>query len=589
MTAMQRSWWSTPARRAGAATVIGAVPVVVVLLRFAVGTVTLDGDEAIFAMQVRDAATGGFPTLGLYSRYGWSHPGPIAFYVFAPFQVFGSTLGILIGAAAWNVVALGVAVWLAARRGGNGLVAVVIAAQCATWLSIGGAAVVDPWTPNLAAVLVVPLLLAAWGAALGDRAAAAALLVLGSIAPQIHIGYAVIVVALGLAAVVGARDRRQLLGSRQVLIGAVVAVALWAPVAIGELTGRTRNTADLWEFFREDEPTAGLRTGVRVIAGDIGRWPSWLGGGQPTSFLGEPTMRSVGWVVLFAAALLAAVLSGRRTPGRRAPTAVWIAACGLLAGVVAGSQVRGPVFHYLTYWRAPIIMFAVLALALCVLPAHRPRVPRAVGYGLAVAAVIASAASGVTADQVTRNGDEVGRLLQQIDVPDDDRILVRLGDSGATGVGPGLLLWLEQRGVTAGVDPSITWVFGDRGMQPGAADEIWYALDNGWSVALLSALPGARVVAEHTPLDDATAARVVELQRSIAAQLTSAGVPNVVTALDSPLITVLIAEHPTLDAAAVEELAGLNALADDAGLRNGIVAFDPADAPTALPWPTEGF
>lgn len=139
---------------------------IAVVLRFAGTDVVLNGDEAIFAMQTRDAATGGFPTVGLYSRYGWSHPGPFAFYAFAPFQVLGSTWGVLIACAAWNVAALAVAMWLASRLGGGRLVAAVAAAQCATWWSIGGAAAIDPWTPNMAAALVVPLLVAAFGAAL---------------------------------------------------------------------------------------------------------------------------------------------------------------------------------------------------------------------------------------------------------------------------------------------------------------------------------------------------------------------------------------------------------------------------------------
>ncbi len=110
-------------RVTGLAALVGALPIVAVLLRFAGSRVTLAGDQAIFAMQAGDAATGGFPTVGLYSRYGWNHPGPIAFYLFAPFQWIGATWGILIGAAAWNTAALGTAVWLAARRGGSTLVA----------------------------------------------------------------------------------------------------------------------------------------------------------------------------------------------------------------------------------------------------------------------------------------------------------------------------------------------------------------------------------------------------------------------------------------------------------------------------------
>lgn len=566
-----------------------SAPVIVVVLRFAGTDVVLNGDEAIFAMQARDAATGGFPTVGLYSRYGWSHPGPIAFYAFAPFQVFGATWGTLLGAAAWNVAALAVAMWVAARHGGRGFVALVAAAQGATWLSIGGAAALDPWTPNLAAALVIPLLVAAFGAALGDRAAVVALLVLGAIAPQVHVGYALVVVVVGLAALALARDRRRLLASGQVLAGAGVAVALWLPVALGELTGRTHNVRDLWRFFRDDAPTAGWRTGARVMAGDIGRWPSWLGGGQPRSFIGEPAMRSAAWCALLMAALGGAALVARRAADRRGRVAVGIAASGLLAGVVAGAQIRGPVFHYLTYWRAPLIMFALVAIALCLPNRRGARWARPVAFGVAASAIAVSTGSAIAADQVTRHGDEVGALLDRVEVARDARILVRMGDAGATGVAPGLVLWLEDQGIATGVDRAVGWIFGDRVMDPGTADEVWYALDNGWSVALLASLPGARVVAERTPFDPPTAARVADLQRAVGAQLTELGAADAIPALDSSLLPLLLTDHPELDPDAVAELAALNEFAERSGLRSGIVAFAAADAPAELPWTITGF
>lgn len=249
---------SVAARCVVLAIAAGGLPVLAVLGRFVAGTVTLDGDEAVIALQVRDAATGGFPLLGLYSRYGWNHPGPIAFYLLAPFQLFGPTWGLLIGTAVWQLAALGIAAWLASRRGGTGLVALVVAAQCATWLSIGGAAVIDPWTPILAAVLLVPLLVAAWGAMLGDRAALGALVILGSIVTQVHIGYAVFVVTLGIGVLIVARDRRALPVDRSLQIAVAVALAAWVPVAVGELTGRTDNFAALWHYFRDESiPTAG--------------------------------------------------------------------------------------------------------------------------------------------------------------------------------------------------------------------------------------------------------------------------------------------------------------------------------------------
>src|SRR5690606_3010544 len=117
-----------------------------------------------------------------------------------------------------------------------------------------------------------------------------------------------------------------------------------------------------------------------------------------------------------------------------------------------------------TFWRGPLIMFAVVAVLLCLHDARRLPTWRAVPLAVAALAIAGSATSALAADQVTRNGDEVGALLDQVGVPPDERILVRMGDAGATGVAPGLLFWLEDRGVDAGVDRDVGWIFGDRVM-----------------------------------------------------------------------------------------------------------------------------
>ncbi len=601
-----RTRGSTPAaRRAVVATLAGALVVLVVLVRFAGREVTLDGDEAILAMQVHDAATGGFPTVGLYSRYGWNHPGPIAFYLLAPFGVFGRTWGVLIGAAAWNVAALAIAVGLAARRGGTGVIALVVAAQCAAWLSLGGAAVLDPWTPLLAAALVVPLLVAAWSAALGDNAGTAALLVLGSILPQVHIGYALFVGALALG-VIGLRiDRRRTTAStssppddprrsiaRPVLASAAIAVLLWVPVAYDAATGRTGNVSAVWRYFRDDgSPTAGWSAGAQLLAAEVGGWPTWLGGPRRLLFFGESLQRSAWWTLAVIAALVACCWRARRVGDRRAFGAAAVGLLAVGAGWLAASQLRGPRFAYLLAWRGPVLAFAALAVALTAAGMVRHPVVadrlRIAAAAVAATAVVAAAAAGVTAGQITRHGDEVDGLLDQLAIPSGESILVRLGDTGFVGVGPGVLIRLEAAGVDAGVDPALDWVFGDRTLPIERADEVWYAADTGWAMTLLSAMPGARLLARSTPFGEAEERRAGELQRMLADQLLALGDASALGTLDSPLVGLALAGRSGVDAEQVEELAKLNEQVRP-GLRIGIVAFDPADAPKDVPWPLEG-
>ncbi|MEZ5218858.1 MAG: hypothetical protein R2715_20265 [Ilumatobacteraceae bacterium] len=65
---------------------LALAPLVLLAVRFLGRTPLLDGDSSLFALAVRDTAHGSFPLTGFYSRYGWSHPGPIAFYAFVPFH-----------------------------------------------------------------------------------------------------------------------------------------------------------------------------------------------------------------------------------------------------------------------------------------------------------------------------------------------------------------------------------------------------------------------------------------------------------------------------------------------------------------------
>ncbi|MGZ4701029.1 MAG: hypothetical protein ACXV98_07445, partial [Ilumatobacteraceae bacterium] len=48
------------------------------------------GDIALIELRTRDVLTAHPPLVGAYSRYGWSHPGPAEFYLFAvPYRLFG--------------------------------------------------------------------------------------------------------------------------------------------------------------------------------------------------------------------------------------------------------------------------------------------------------------------------------------------------------------------------------------------------------------------------------------------------------------------------------------------------------------------
>lgn len=576
---------------------LGTVPIIVGLLRLLADTNVLDGDEGIFAGQVADAATGGFPTVGLYSRFRWNHPGPIGFYLFAPFHWLsgGAAWGMVLGAAVWNSGATALAAWLAARRGGRSLVMVAVALSGATWIAIGGAASLDPWTPNLAAILVPPLLFAAWGAAVGDATSWAWLAVVSSVAVQLHVGYGIVVSMVVAAAVAACFTRTRLVGSptllrnRVIHLGIAAAALTWVPVVADALTGRTGNIGKLWRYFRRsDPPDVGLPGGARIVARETALFPSWITGPRTTGLFAEAASSSWWWLAVPVGAMVAARAVARRNADEPGGRAVLVAAVGFAAAVVAAGQVRGIRFDYLFYWRTPIVLFVAVATAF----ALRTRIParaRTFGAALLLAASVLGATAAIAgADEVTRHGRDVEALIDTVAAVPDGPVLVRLADSGFVGVGPGVLRWLEQNGVRSGVDESVGWVFGDRTLAAGDAEVVWYVADTGWGLSLVSDLPGARVVAERSPLAAADEERVRELHRELAAQLTAAGFVDDVVSLDSTLVELALQEVPGIDLAALAELAEWNEQVGAPGARLGIVAFDPADAPV-LPWRLAGF
>ena len=85
------------------------------------------------------AALRGFVTLGPYSQFGWHHPGPLCFYLLAPFyQLAGHrSIGMVAGALAINVTALILIGWAAARNGGR-VVAVSVLAVIGLYLLRAG-------------------------------------------------------------------------------------------------------------------------------------------------------------------------------------------------------------------------------------------------------------------------------------------------------------------------------------------------------------------------------------------------------------------------------------------------------------------
>lgn len=180
------------------AAIVLVVPVVVAGIWALLHPWTPAGDWALMELRVRDVGTD-TPLVGPYSRYGWSHPGPLLFYLLVvPYRLLGENGSALLAATALiNVACLVGMVVVARRRGGNGLALLTVLAAAFLLHSLHPGFTWDPWNPYVTLLPFALFLLLAWSVSDGDRAAAPFAAVVGTFLVQSHIGYLALVGLIG--------------------------------------------------------------------------------------------------------------------------------------------------------------------------------------------------------------------------------------------------------------------------------------------------------------------------------------------------------------------------------------------------------
>ena len=366
----------------------------------------LVGDHSLIELGVRDVLDGSPPDVGVYSRYGWYHPGPTIYYLLAvPYLLFGrSSAALQIGALGISTASLLGVVLLLRRLRGLG-VALAGLAICLLYLHLLPAGLrSDYWNPYLP---LLPFLLACvlcWAAVDGLRWGFPAALVLLSACVQMHVGYlpgAVAVVAVTVPALLFTRRSRETRPGwwHGWAIAAVVLVLMWLPPLIQQLTGDPGNLGTLLTDLRRPPTTHPKPMDAWVVvATEIGRLPAFLAGTSPgPRFVLPPLLPTWAGRVAVGSLLAAALLAVRRRGARRdvvGLVGVVLAGTLVVASVVAFTRTRGLVFEYLVQWSTAAAILLWVAVAVAVARWLRGRVPRqwpvAVGVVLVVALVALS-------------------------------------------------------------------------------------------------------------------------------------------------------------------------------------------------------
>jgi Dolichyl-phosphate-mannose-protein mannosyltransferase len=473
---------------AGLVAVVGGVPLAVALAVLRQPRWYPLLDLAQTELRVRDVDGGHPPLVGLAGRIQGingeqgSHPGPISFWALWPFyKLFGSGPWALQAAsAALNLLAMGVAVGIAQRRGGR-----VVALAAALGLvvlvrSYGAELMTEAWNPYLPMLWWVVLLLAVWSVLCDDWPMLPVAVFAATFCMQTHIPYSGLVggmvvfmlIAVAVTAVRRRRDRDRLAGLvRWGLAALGVAVVLWIPPVIDQLTGDPGNLTLIWQTFTDPAEDAVGFTGhaVDIWLAHLDPWTLMTG---TSARMAEAEAQSALPGLVLLATWVAAVVVAWRSRWPDLLRLHLVAAVALLLGLISITRILGFVWYYLVLWAWGTTALLVMATAATFVRAWRQRNPSTpvtrYGVALLTAALVAvsvwftydaayTEVPAATESRILRHlAPETVAALRNGTAPgggEDGRYLLHWADDQLSigSQGFGLLLALERAGLDVGV------------------------------------------------------------------------------------------------------------------------------------------
>lgn len=370
---------------------------------------TPGGDVAFMELGVRQALQHG-DALGVYSRFGWHHPGPALLYLMVPAYWLSGDSSRSLFLSAWLInFGSALAAVLIVRRHADEWAARVFVIAIACWLLILGFRYIeDPWNPRMLALPVVLLMVSAAAAYGGSAWAFVLALGVASYLVQAHIGTLPISAALLFLAFVGfvqverrRRSRPRHSSRTALLVPTILAIAvigvMWVGPVVQEVGNHDGNLTRVVEFYLYPDhsgPTAHSLSSSVAVVSDV----------STVVPLGAPRDQNGHSSRIFTAAAFAllgvAVAVGGRRRSRFVAGLGLTTAIGFTVAVVAATRVVGPQDTYLFYWTEGLPLPAVGAASWLVLDWFRRRsegVTTGIGAVGAVGSGYRTAVSALTA------------------------------------------------------------------------------------------------------------------------------------------------------------------------------------------------
>jgi hypothetical protein len=367
------------------------LPIVVATIRAVAGDWVAVGDNAFFGMRAADVFTEHNPLLGTWTSASVTvgvdinNPGPLLYDALAIPVKIGGDAGLAVGVALINIAAIGGIAVVARRLAGTRAVVAAMAAAAGLGWAMGSELLFDPWQPHSLLLPVLCFLMMVWALACGDLAVLPWAVGVASFIVQSHIGYALVIPALGawglgvaVARLWRARrddasawSQRRRRASRQVVVAGVVGIACWSqPLYEQFFIDDGGNLSRLASSVNKSGDTVGLGRAPRFVA-EIAALPPWWG--RPSfsrAFapgVSLPSLEaSIAGLAVVTALLVVGVLVGRRLGDKPGVVA---AQAGLVTLVVALAAVTtmplgyfGVAAHHVR-WLWPVAVFITFAVA----------------------------------------------------------------------------------------------------------------------------------------------------------------------------------------------------------------------------------
>jgi hypothetical protein len=537
-------------------------------------------DMAQTEIRVRDISTGHPPLIGLAGRIGpfgpngGSHPGPLSFYALWPvWKLFGgSSYGLFASTVALDIVAMGLALWMAVRRGGRALLLGIAGALALLTRAYGAFLLTLPWNPYLPVLWWVVFLLAVWSVFDDDLAMLPVAVVAGSLCMQTHISYLGLIgglVAASVAVVAGSafrhrgdRSRRRRLwrwGGISVALG----IGLWIPPIIDQFAHSPGNLGIIRDYFSSPpDATIGVRRGIGVLLAELDPWKLLT-----RTLVHDGGALEVSGSRLPGALLLAvfglSIIAAWRLRHRAILLLDAVLVVALALGLASSVRIFGTVWFYLLLWAwglVALILFVIGWTAVEVVrirPRHeesRNLVPIGAG-ALAAVTVVAATVFAFQARSVTVQTPRLNNTLGALIGPTTaalDRIesggergpylVTWLPDAQAIGsAGFGLLNELDRRGFDARAEEAF---------RPGATR--YHVIDARTPTLEVHLATGPDIVnwqrdsrytqvAYSDPRTPAQRAQFDQLRAQVVGELRAGGLGNLVQQVDSNLFMLALA------------------------------------------------